>query len=108
MSEVLQANIFFFVTGISIIILTLLLCVGLYHVIRILKSVRKIMDRIEYGSEVIAEDISSMRKHFAETSLVSSLLGVFLGRSGSKAEARKKRKEAGKTSGTSLTIKDED
>jgi hypothetical protein len=106
MGEVLQANIFFFVTGISVIVLTLLVCVGLYHVIRILKSVRRIIDRIEYGSEIIAEDMSSIREYFTETSFISRIVGAFFGQASSKTKASKSRKTHSR--GTELTIKDED
>ena len=106
MSEVLQANIFFIVTGISVIVLTLLVCVGLYHVIRILKSVRRIIDRIEYGSEVIAEDMSSLREQFMQGGIISRIVGIFFGQASSKKEAAKSRKANSR--GTELTIKDED
>lgn len=76
----LQANIFFLVTGIAVIIFTLLLCVAIYHVIKILRSVRRIIDRIEAGSEAIADDISQLRKYVAEKSFLSSFVNVFLGR----------------------------
>lgn len=106
MSEVLQANIFFFVTGISVIVLTLLVCVGLYHVIRILKSVRRIIDRIEYGSEIIAEDMSSIRHYFTEGGLITRLIGIFFGQAPSKKKAAQSRKTHNR--GSELTIKDED
>lgn len=112
MSEVLQTNIFFFITGIAVIIFTLLLCILLYHVIKITKSIRRIMDRIEAGSEIIAEDMSHFRRYFTEGSLISSLLGVFLGvrRGGSSSSAAKTSKKSTKKKATKgvLQIKDED
>ncbi len=110
MSEVLQANIFFFVTGIAVIVFTMLLCVLLYHAIRILKSVRRVMDRIEAGSEIIAEDMSHFRKYFTEGSLLSSMLGVFLGTRGASTPSRKaaRKKVLNNALKSELTIKDED
>ena len=78
MAEVLQANIFFAITSASVIIFTLLLCVALYYVIKILRSVRSIVDRIDAGSENIAEDISNLRAYIAEGSLISQIVGLFL------------------------------
>jgi hypothetical protein len=79
MSEVLQANIFFFITGIAVIVFTLLLCIALYHLIKILKSLRRVMDRIEAGSEIIAEDLESIRAYFTEKSPFSRFIGAILG-----------------------------
>jgi len=47
MSEVLQANIFFFITSVAVILFTLLLCIALYHVVKILKSIRRVMEKVE-------------------------------------------------------------
>lgn len=78
MSEVLHANIFFFITSVAVVIFTILCCVVLFYVIKIVKAVRRIVERIEEGSEVIAEDISQLRKFFAEGSLVSHIIGIFM------------------------------
>lgn len=80
MSEILEANIFFFITGISVIIFTLILSIALYHLIKILKSLRRVMDRVEAGSEVIAADIEGIRSYFAERSLFARFLDGFLGK----------------------------
>lgn len=71
MSEILQSNIFFFVTGIAVIILTFLLSIALYHFIRILKAVRRIVDRVEAGTETIGEDIERFRTYIVEESFLS-------------------------------------
>lgn len=79
MSEVLQANVFFFITSVAVVVFTILLCVALYHIIRILASVRRIVDRIEEGSEVIAEDMSHLRNYFNEGSFISRIVGLVTG-----------------------------
>lgn len=78
MTEVLHANIFFFITSVAVVLFTLLLCVLLYHVIKIVRSVRRIVERVEHGSEVIAEDMAHLRTYVAEGSLISSILGIFM------------------------------
>jgi hypothetical protein len=78
MGEVLQANIFFFVTGISVIVITFLGAIALYHVIRLLRSARRVMDRIETSSEVIAGDLEQVRTYITERSFLSR---IFMGRS---------------------------
>ena len=96
MTEVLQANIFFMITSVAVVLFTLLLCIALYHIIKILRSVRSIVDKVESGSEVIAEDISNLREYIADGGLVSSILGIFLKQSsilgGAKKDGKKKDK----------------
>lgn len=81
MSEVLQANIFFFITGIAVIIFTALLCVALFHLIRFIKTLQRILNRIEEGTEVIAEDMHSMRAYFTEGGFIKRLMSTLIGTS---------------------------
>ncbi len=71
MSEILQANIFFFITSIAVIVFTFLLSVALFHFIKILRSVRRIMERIESESEAIANDVERLRVWVTEESFFS-------------------------------------
>jgi len=79
MSEVLQANIFFVIASIGVVLFTILACIALYHVVKILRSVRRIIDRIEQGSESLSEDIKDLRAYFREGSLISRIVGMFVG-----------------------------
>jgi len=103
MSEILQANIFFFITGVAVIIFTLLLCVALFHIIKVLKSLRRIMDRIDEGTEIIAEDMQNVRAYFTEGGFFSRLLGSLMGR----GESSKRRSARQEKKRTELKIKDE-
>lgn len=80
MSEILQANIFFFITSVAVLIFTVFVCVILFHVIKILRSIRRIIERIDEGSELIAEDVSQLRAYVVEGSLVSQIMGFFMGK----------------------------
>jgi len=75
MTEILQANIFFFITSIAVIVFTVLLCLAVYQVIKILKTVRRIVDRVEEGTEVIAGDIENIRTSFNPARLISFIMG---------------------------------
>jgi len=77
MDEVLQANIFFFIASFGVVVFTILACVGLYYVIKILRSVQHIVDRIEKGSGELAEDIKHLRMYLTEGSLISRVIGMF-------------------------------
>jgi hypothetical protein len=91
MDEILQANIFFFITSVGIIILTVFVCVILYHIIKLLRSIRTIVERVEEGSEVIAEDVAQLRAYVVQGSLVSQIMSFVFGK-GAKSSARARRK----------------
>lgn len=89
MEEVLQANIFFFITSVAVVVFTILVCVAIYYVIRILRTVGKIVERVDSGSETIAEDISQLRSYIAEGSLISQIVGLFI-----KTKKKSRRKDS--------------
>ncbi len=91
MSDIVQADIFFFIASIGIVVLTILVCLILYQVLKVVKSIRRILERIDEGSEVIAEDVSQLRAFVLEGSLVSQLIHFFVPRAGrrTKRAARK-------------------
>ncbi len=95
MDEVLHANIFFFITSVATIVVSMLLVVGLYQVIRILQSIRRIFERIDASSEMIAEDVEQLRSYVLEGSLVSQLIGFFVGRGAAKRTRRRSRTKSG-------------
>lgn len=91
MTEVLQANIFFIIASIGVILFTILVCVALYQVIKILRAIHRIVDRIEQGSETIAEDVSQLRAYVVEGSLFSQVISFFVG-----SKVTRTRKRGGK------------
>jgi hypothetical protein len=68
MNEVLHANIFFFIASIATVIFCILTCIILYHVLKIAKSIRSIVERVDASSEQIAQDISNVREFVASGS----------------------------------------
>ncbi len=74
MVEILSANIFFFITSIAVVLFTTLLCVAVYQVIKILKAVRRIIDRIEAGTEVLVDDIENIKTSFNPTKLIGFIV----------------------------------
>lgn len=105
MGEVLQANIFFFITAASVIILTVFLAIVFYHFIKIVRSVRRIIERIEEGSEVVIEDLQNVRGAVMGTSaMLSHLLGFKASMREATTEKSKTRK---KKKRTKLSIIDE-
>lgn len=92
MSEILQANIFFFIASVAVVVFVLLVSIALYHVIKIVVAVRRIVERVEQGSENIAHDVSKLRAYIIGGSLVSHVMSFFKGKA-RKAPSKRKSKD---------------
>ncbi|MEX0913227.1 MAG: hypothetical protein WDZ56_01710 [Candidatus Paceibacterota bacterium] len=77
MTEVLQTNIFFFIASAAVIAFTILLCVAIFYVIVILRSISQITKRINEGSEHIASDVSRFKSYVLEGGFISQIVGLF-------------------------------
>lgn len=76
MDEILQADIFFFIASIGVVLFILLVSIALYHIIKIIRSIRRIVDRIEVGSEAVADDLRELRATLSPTRIFSLLLNL--------------------------------
>ena len=106
MSEVLQANVFFLITSIAIVVFTVLLCIALYYVIKILKSVQKITERIEEGSNIIAQDVATIRKNVI--SGVTHGISVIFGSIRKFSKKKTSRRKSSSKNKTNLQVTNED
>jgi hypothetical protein len=88
MTEILQANIFFFIASFATIVFSIMACVAMYLIIKILISIRAILA----GSDLIADDIQAARAFVAGGGLISHLISFVARAGGSRAKARSKRK----------------
>ena len=95
MTEILQANIFFFIAGIATIVFSILACVAMYLVVKILISIRAIIARIEAGSDLIADDILAARAFVTSGGLISHLISFVTRQTGGgrKMRSSKSKKE---------------
>ncbi len=105
MSEVIHADIFFFITGIAVIVCSAVLCVALFHAIKVLKSMRRIMNRIEASAEMITEDMYHIREYFTQEGFLSRLFATLTG-SASRARTRAQQSKSERKKGE-LKIKGE-
>ncbi len=78
MSEILHANIFFFIASLATIAFSIFICIALYYLVKILQSVRRIVDRVEAASDQVADDIATAREYVVSGGLVSYLIGLVL------------------------------
>ncbi|MEY3784472.1 MAG: hypothetical protein RLZZ230_794 [Candidatus Parcubacteria bacterium] len=91
MSEVLHADIFFFIASIATVFFCLLISIALYHVIKILQSLRAIIERIEAGSEVVAQDVANVRAFIASGGIVTRAVQFIMGSRGRSKTKRRAR-----------------
>ncbi|NCN52194.1 hypothetical protein GW943_00045 [Candidatus Parcubacteria bacterium] len=92
MNEVLQTNVFFVITSIAVVVFTVLLCVALYQVIKILMSARRVMDRIESGTEAIAAEAGKIHAHITNGGFLKNIIKSIFGMRGGASKARRSRK----------------
>ena len=93
MTEILQANIFFFIASIATIVFSIMACVAMYLIIKILVSIRAILARIEAGSDLIADDILAARAFVAGGGLISHLISFVARAGGGGQKKRSSRKK---------------
>ncbi len=94
MQEFIKADIFFFITSIAVVLVTIGLAVALYYIIRILCNIREVTERMDEGSKVLAEDLSELRGTIRREGFVWGHIFGFLkkqsGLFGKKTHARRK------------------
>lgn len=77
MNEILHANLFFIIASLATICFSILVCVFLYHVIKIVKAIRRIVDRVEAGSEVLADDLEELRVNLNPAKVFGFIMNIF-------------------------------
>lgn len=73
MDEVLKANVFFFITGISVFAVTLGLLIVIVYLIRILNDIKAISKSVREKSEVILNDVEILREHLKSGAWLKSI-----------------------------------
>lgn len=61
MSELVHADIFFFITAVAVMLLTTILAVALVYGVLIVRDVRVIISRIRRASESLESDLNALR-----------------------------------------------
>lgn len=79
MEEVLHANIFFIITSVVTVCFGILVSVLLYHIIKIVQSVRRIVERVESGSERVVEEYEALRAQFNPVRIFTFISSLFPG-----------------------------
>lgn len=89
MNEILHANIFFIIASIATVVFSILVCFILYYVLKIVKSIRSIVEKVEAGSEAIAEDMVQVRAFIANGGMVSRFFKFIMGAGSRRGSTRR-------------------
>ena len=63
MEEVLHANIFFFITAITVVCIGVGVLVALYYLVCILRDIRAVSSNARVASEALSGDLEKLRHH---------------------------------------------
>jgi len=61
MANIIHADIFFFVTTIAVVALSIALLIALFYIIRILRTMKEVSDLIKIESQHVAGDVEQLR-----------------------------------------------
>ena len=64
MNTLVHADIFFFITAIAAVLITIGVIIALYYIICILRNVKDVTERVDEGTKLLAEDMSVFRSSF--------------------------------------------
>lgn len=78
MSEVLMTNVFFIITGTSVVIVSIFFLIVLYHVFKIIRTLRRIIEKIENGAEQVAEDAALLKDQLTSGKLFGTLVSYVM------------------------------
>lgn len=81
MSEVLQANVFFYIASVATVLFFFLVALILFEVYKIAKVVRRLIERVDKAGEAVAEDAAHVRQLIATGGLVSTIFSLVFGAS---------------------------
>ena len=83
MNSILQLDVFFFITSVSVVFITVAILIALIYIIKILKDVSGFFEAIHSGTKALSEDLSMVRVKLREKGIMSglilSLLTTFIG-----------------------------
>lgn len=78
METIAQADIFFFVTTIAVVVVGLFALVALYYLITFLRDAHEIMHIIRSEASEIIDDIEQFRKNIeGKATRINKILGIF-------------------------------
>lgn len=77
MTETLHANIFFSITGIAVIVISILTIVLLVYAIKAFRDISHIADKVRKEGDAIVDDVRELRQNIEESSPLRTLASFF-------------------------------
>jgi hypothetical protein len=90
MSDLLKMDIFFVVTTIAVVLLTLLVAIALYYVIRLLRTLDRIGEQIEEEAAALRADLNEVRSSAKKQGLKIKELATFFDRTAKRLLGKKR------------------
>ena len=95
MSEFLKMDSFFVISSIGFVVLAILLCVALWYVIQLLRTINRVADSVEEEAQALKTDLDEARATIRRegTGLLSTIgtLTGFAGKTGKRLLKKKRR-----------------
>lgn len=79
MDNLIQADIFFFIASIALILVSIIFIIALFYLIKFLRDAKEVMNIIRYEAEMVSEDIESIRDKIHEGNFsLGSIFSLFM------------------------------
>lgn len=98
MNTLIHADIFFFITSIAVVIFAIGTIIVFYYIVRLMKDVKYIAEKIRLESDHVTEDIAAIRERIRNgeskaLSIMARMFTFFIGKSLNKKRRPKSRDE---------------
>ena len=90
MDNLIHADIFFFISTIALVVVSVGLIIALVYVIKILRNVSEVSDKVKEESSEILDDLKSLRGTIKQEGFKLSYFGTFIKHLFSKPRKAKK------------------
>ena len=77
MDTFIHADIFFFITTIAVVLLTICLLIGAFYVIRILRNIKRLSETVKSEGEALADDLREFRSSMRQEGLKAKTIANF-------------------------------
>jgi uncharacterized protein YoxC len=84
MQNLIQSDVFFFITSVAVILVTILVLVMFWYIIRILKNIKDVSDIVKKETIFFSGDLSGIRKKIKK--LFDSLVKMVSGKTKSRSK----------------------
>ncbi len=89
-NTIYKADIFFFITTLAVVAVSLFLLVGLYYLVMILRTIKKISRTAQTGAETIVEGIQEAKTEIDKHGFVPSAISKIFANLYKQSKSKKK------------------